>query len=90
MSNILARSYSGGKAVTKSDTTPDPQGPFAGLFVTVTGNLSFVTVEGDSISLTSVPAFTELRFAVSRVNSTGTSATVLGLRAAPYKPSVSS
>lgn len=90
MSGILSRVYTGAKAVTVSDTVDDPKGPFAGLLVTVTGNVSFITQEGDTVSLTSVAANTELHVAVRRVRSSSTTATVVGLTAAPYKPAVSS
>lgn len=90
MSGILSRVYTGAKAVTLSDTVDDPKGPFAGLLVTATGTVSFVTQEGDTVSLTAVAANTELHIAVRRVRTTGTAGTVIGLTAAPYKPAVSS
>lgn len=90
MSGILSRVYTGAKAVTLSDTVDDPKGPFAGLLVTATGTVSFITQEGDTVSLTAVAVNTELHIAVRRVRTTGTAATVVGLTAAPYKPAVSS
>lgn len=46
------------------------------LYVTVTGNVSFLDMEGNTVSLTAVPAFTVIPIACARVNSTGTTATV--------------
>jgi hypothetical protein len=85
MSDILAQTYDGAKAVTKSDTDNDPDGPFAGLLVTATGTVSLVTIRGDTISLTAVAANTVLPFATKRVNTTGTAATVLGLLAPRFE-----
>jgi len=79
MSDIYARTYDGAKAITKSDTVNDPAGPFAGLLVTVIGNVAFVTTSGDTVTLTAVAANTVIPFATKRVDSTGTTATVLGL-----------
>ena len=83
MSNINAITYSDAVAVTKSDSTADAKGPFAGLLVTATGTVSFVTTGGNTISLTGVAANAILPISCVRVNSTGTAATVLGLYAAP-------
>ena len=85
MSDIQAITYLDGVAVTKSDTTNDPAGPFAGFLVTVTGNVSFVTMGGNTIALTSVAANVVIPIACRRINSTNTSATVVGLYANPYR-----
>lgn len=85
MSSIQAITYEDAIAVTASDTTTDPAGPFAGLLVTATGNVKFTTQRGSTVALTSVAANTVLPFVVARVWSTGTTATVLGCIAAPYK-----
>jgi len=70
----------GAYAVTPSDSVADPKGPFrSGLFVTVAGNLKFSDEMGNTITLASVPAFTRIPIGCSRVWSTGTAATVLGM-----------
>lgn len=66
----------GSRAITPSDAVSIPNGAARALYVTVTGNLSFLTPEGDTVALTAVPAFTVIPIACVRVNSTGTTATV--------------
>ncbi len=73
------RSARHGVAVTPSDTVDLPRTAQKGLYVTVTGNVSFITTGGDIVSLTAVPAFTTIPFAVKRVRLTGTVGTVLAL-----------
>lgn len=90
MSAILSRTYDAAIAVTVSDSTADPAGPFAGLLVAVAGTVKFTDNQGNTVTLGSVLAGTELHVATSRVWSTGTSATVYGLRAQPFRPRVSS
>ena len=69
------------QAVTPNDTTPIfPDGQYAHeLFVSVTGNVSFITRAGETVSLLSVPAFTRLPAEATHVRSTGTTATVFAL-----------
>ena len=83
-SSIQAITYEGAKAVTLSDSVKDPAGPFAGLLVTATGNLKFTTITGDTVALTAVANNAIIPIAISRVWSTGTSATVVGLGVSPY------
>ena len=86
MSSIAATTYDGAYAVTKSDTVDDPNGGpagFAGLLVVATGTLSFVDALGNTVAITLVPAFALIPVRCVRVNTTGTSATVFGLRAVP-------
>lgn len=90
MSTIQAQTYEDALAVTASDTIDDPLGPFAGLLVTATGNVSFVTVRGSTVTLSAVAANTMLHIACKRVRTTGLTATVLGLVAVPYKPTKAS
>jgi hypothetical protein len=90
MSNILAITYDGAPAVTASDTVDDPGGPFAGLLVTATGNLTFLDNRGNAITLTAVAANTIINIAARRVNSSGLTATVRGLIAMPFKPTKAS
>jgi len=90
MTTILARVYDAAIAVSASDSVADPQGPFAGLLVAAAGTVKFTDSLGNTVVTDSLAAGTELRVAVSRVWSTGTSATVYGLRAMPFVPRVSS
>ncbi len=90
MSNILAITYEACLTVTASDTIDDPQGPFAGLLVTATGNVTFLDALGNATTLTAVAANTIINIVARRVNSTGLTATVRGLRAMPYKASKAS
>jgi hypothetical protein len=94
VSSIAAITYEGAKTVTVSDTAGDPAGPFAGLWILITGALKFQTLSGDTVTLTSAEVTQIitgnggfLPVAVSRVWSTGTAATVLGLTAQPYRVS---
>ena len=85
MSTVQARTFDFPVAVTVSDTTADPAGPFTGLLVTAAGTLKLTPRSGPlaSSSLTisgSLPVGTYIEFPVSRVWSTGTSATVVGLK----------
>ena len=86
MSDIYAVTYSGSAAVTKSDTTNDPVGPFAGLLMTAVGTLKVTLVDGSTITFgteTVINKFFPLQ--VARVWSTGTGATVVGLYAPAIK-----
>jgi len=88
MSNILSRVYEDAVTVSASDATADPAGPFAGLFVVTGGTLKVTTLRGTTQSLGTVVAGAEIHIAISRVWSTGTSATVLGLMSPPFKTSL--
>jgi hypothetical protein len=87
MSNILAQTYDQAVAVTPSDSVADPAGPFAGLLVITAGSgLKFTDQYGNTVAMTgTIPVGTEIHVACSRVWSTGTGATVVGLIAMPYK-----
>jgi len=85
VSSILAVTYDSATAVTKSDTVKDPAGPFAGLLVTATGTLKFTTIKGSVVTLSTTTVGQIIPIAVEYVWSTGTSATVLGLHAMPYR-----
>lgn len=67
------------KAVTPNDSTPLTNGVARGLFVTVAGNLAFITPEGDTVTLTTVAINSRIDCQVSIVKSTGTTATVLAI-----------
>lgn len=86
MSSIASITYDGSVAVAASDTTDDPKGPFAGILVTVTGNVTFDDALGGTITLTAVNANTIINIACKRVHSTGLTATVRGLLAYSYGP----
>lgn len=80
----IARTYDDMVAVTPSDTTADPGGPFAGLLVTGAGALKVTTRVGTTVTLASVIVGQEIHVPIQRVWSTGTVATVVGLPATPY------
>jgi hypothetical protein len=86
MSNILSRTYDGGISVTLSDTTADPKGPFAGVIVGTGGTLKLQDNRGDTVTFAALLAGQLIQIATTRVWSTGTSATVFGLQAVPFKP----
>jgi hypothetical protein len=68
-------------AVTASDATADPNGPFWGLYVGVAGNITLTTLAGSTVLLTAVPIGI-LKVGCTRVWSTGTgaAATLIGLK----------
>jgi hypothetical protein len=90
MSNIMAITYEGAAAVTQSDATADPAGPFAAFYVGTTGgNVKVTTIDGSTVTLAGTLIGQIYPIAITRVWSTGTAASnILGLRALPYKPSV--
>jgi hypothetical protein len=87
MSNILAVTYDGGVLVTPSDTTDDPNGPFAGLHTGAGGDIKIIDGKGATVVLYSCAAGIELHVACRRVWSTGTAtpSKVTGLYANPFK-----
>ena len=84
MSDIQAVTYQDAVTVTESDSVDDTSGPFAGLWCTSAGTLSFVTPAGSVVTL-NVATNGLIPIACKRVNSTGTAGTFLGLLAAPFK-----
>jgi hypothetical protein len=82
MSNLLARTYDDLVAVTVSDTTADPAGPFACLLVTAAGTLKISTVAHptSSVTLAGTVVGQQINTPIQRVWSTGTSATALGYK----------
>ena len=83
ISNIT---YEGAITPTNSDTTADPHGPFAAIYVGVTGTVVVQTLRNQTATFVGVPAGSVLRIACTRVWSTGTTATsLLGLQQMPYK-----
>ncbi len=86
MSSILAVTYSKAFAVTASDTTNDPHGPFAGLYIGGAGNVQLITVDGTPATFNGLAAGVILPVATLRVMSSSTTATgILGLGALPWK-----
>lgn len=71
--------YRGAKAVTPHDSNALPDGPCRAIWVTATGNVSFITIDGDTLSLLAVAANVELPFMCGVIRSTGTTATVVAL-----------
>lgn len=84
MSNILAQTYEGAVVPTQSDTAPDPKGPFAALLVSIAGTLKITPISGPAVAFT-VIAGQYVLIATRQVWSTGTTATVIGLIALPYR-----
>jgi len=84
MSDIMAVTYEDAVAVTQSDNTNDPKGPFAALQCTGTAGLAKVTTkQGTAVSIY-LPQGVIVPIAVRRVWSTGTAATsIIGLLAVP-------
>lgn len=85
MSNIQAVTYEDAVDVTLSDTVNDPAGPFAGLLVCSDGDTIKFTSRTGTITLAGGYAGQIIPIMVRRVWNTGTSATVVGLLALPYK-----
>jgi len=86
MSDINAVTYYGSAATTASDVIDDPAGPFAGFVVTATGTVSVVMLDGSTLTLPSITASaTAFPYSFKRLKSTGTSATIVGLFALPFK-----
>lgn len=90
MSNILAVTYEDAVAVTKDDATADPAGPFAGFLCTAAGNVKVTTIRGTAVVIPSMTVGQLVPLAISRVWSTGTAGTVVGLVAMPIRKTVSS
>jgi hypothetical protein len=67
--------------VTKSDTTPDPNGPFRGFYITAAGTLKITTAAGNARTFASgeLAAGVLHPIRITRVWSTGTAATVWGV-----------
>lgn len=66
----------GSRAITPNDTTDIPGGPARALLVTVAGDVSFIDMEGNTVTLPAVPAYTAIPIAATRVRAAGTTATV--------------
>lgn len=86
MSNIMAITYEDAIAVTPSDSTDDPAGPFAGFFIGGTaGAVVFLTDRGKAATI-SPGAGVIVPIATRRIYSSGTTATnIYGVIAMPFK-----
>lgn len=86
MASILSITYEDAVAVTPSNSTDDPAGPFAGFYTGSGGDISVVTARGSTVTFASTPAGVVMTCAIKRVRTTGTAATgVLGMLALPWK-----
>lgn len=82
MSDLGAVTYKGGAAVTPSDTTKDPNGPFEAFEATGASGLAKVTcLDGSTMTVYLVLGFPK-KLAISRVWSSVTAATnIVGYKA---------
>jgi hypothetical protein len=79
---ITNRSWDSAIAATPSDTVLEPSGPFGALLVWIAGTVSFVDEAGHASGTSgALTAGTYIFVKGVRVNSTGTTATVLCLKA---------
>jgi len=91
VSNILAVTYDDAIAVTASDATNDPAGPFAGFYTGSGGTIKVTTIRGTTTTFTNVQSGVAMTVPILRVWSSVTTATgVLGLVANPFKKAASS
>ena len=91
MSNILAITYDDAIAVTASDSTADPAGPFAGFYTGSGGTIKVTTIKGTTTTFTNTQAGVVMTVPISRVWTTTTTASnVLGMVANPFKKAASS
>ena len=65
----------GGLAIVTSDTVS--QGTFRGIYVGGTGHVSMVGLDGNAVLFSNIPVGTYLPVGFTRVNTTGTTATLL-------------
>lgn len=87
MSDLRAIVADGARAVAKSDSTADPNGPFIALQATVTAGLAQVSCAGDPGPVTIyLPLGTPIYLNVTRVwNSVTAAAGIVGFVGKPYK-----
>jgi len=83
VSNLGAKVYDQMFAAAPSNTVNDPNGPFTALYITVAGTLSFVDGLGNTVTIAGTIPIGEFPVRCQRVNTTGTSATVFGLKGVP-------
>jgi hypothetical protein len=86
MSDIRSVTFEDAVGVVQSDTADDPNGPFAGFYVGVAGDVRAVTVRGRIALLKGCKVGRKISLAIRRVLVTGTTAQqILGLVAPPYR-----
>lgn len=87
MSSILAVTYEGSVAVTASDSTDDPNGPFAAFHTGAGGNIKVRDIYGNDTQFYACAAGVIMPLAIRRVWSTGTAtpSEVVGFYAIPFK-----
>ncbi len=66
----------GGVAIVPSDVS-QVGGPFRALYVGGAGHVTLVGLDGNTVLFSSVPAGTQLNVGFTRVNATGTAATLM-------------
>ncbi len=86
MSDIGAQTFMGARAVTQSDTTADPAGPFVSLQATTSAGLAQVSTGlGDQVTIY-LPLGVPINLNVTRVWQSVTAATgIVGFVAKPFK-----
>ncbi len=78
---IVNLSADGAFVTQNSNTVADPNGPFIALMVWNAGTVSFLDEMGNSSGVSdSLAAGTVIAVKVTRVNATGTTATLLGFK----------
>jgi hypothetical protein len=82
---VQAVTADGAVAVTKSDATNDPSGPFVGFYVGGSGDVKVTTLRGQNITLPAVQGGMVIHLAILRVWNSTTSATgIIGLQGIGY------
>ena len=74
--------YRNAVVATKHDTTDEPEGVADAVMVAIAGNVSMVTETGEVLTFTAPPVGTIIPVRTKRINSTGSTATVVMLYAA--------
>jgi hypothetical protein len=79
---ITNRSWDSAIAATPSDNVLEPSGPFSAMLVWVQGTISFVDEAGNASGTSgSIAAGTTIYVKGVRINATGTTATILLMKA---------
>jgi hypothetical protein len=73
---VQGQTAQGGFTITPSNTV-DAKRPFDALYIGGAGDVTLVAMSGETVLYPSVPAGTQLQAAGTRVNSTGTTATLI-------------
>jgi hypothetical protein len=75
--DALSDPFQGGFAVTPADADFANNAQARGFYVGGAGNVSFVTVDGTTLTLSNVPAGTFVPWSVKQIRATGTTATLI-------------